>query len=112
MLIVICWSATVGHPFILLGQEKISTDDKCIPVQADTVVQRDTWFGKDKGYHVMGSFLIVCTGTWMHDQAYDRDFGKDIRFGAGLALSLGLTKELIDKYVRNRYFSGKDNRFC
>ena len=55
----------------------------------------------------MGSFTIVCVGTWIHDQYYENGSGQDIRFGAGMAITLGLTKELIDEYAGG-HFSVKD----
>ena len=95
-------------PMLLLGQGTVAGSCHNTPVQSDTTIQGDTWFGKDKAYHVLGSFTIVCMGTWIHGQYCENGSGQDIRFGAGMAFTLGLTKELIDKYSVGRHFSVKD----
>ena len=95
-------------PLVLSGQEQISGDFRQSIVEDDTVSGTDSWFGKDKIFHVLGSFIIVCGGTWIHGQRYENGVGQDIRFGVGLGITLGVTKELLDEQSPNNRFSVRD----
>ena len=95
-------------PLVLCGQEKISGDFRQSLFEDDSISKRDSWFGKDKAFHVLGSFIIVCGGTWIHGQRYENGLGQDIRFGIGLAFTLGVAKELLDEQSPKNRFSGKD----
>ena len=108
LLFVHCGIYTLSCPSKLFGQKTVTKEYLCSPVQTDSTIQEEPWFGKDKAYHVVGSFGIVCAGTLIHGQHYNNGLGQDIRFGIGLALTLGLTKEIIDEVFLGRRFSGKD----
>ncbi|MFH1940878.1 MAG: hypothetical protein ABIL68_02145 [bacterium] len=105
MIVFLC---VLWMPLLLSGQEK--RDEKSVEVQRDggLVTKKDSWFGKDKAYHFVGSFFLAGAGCWYHDQCYNRGRGQDIRFGMGFSFLLGISKEFWDSHRPKNRFSWKD----
>ena len=92
----------------LLGQDIIPAKESMWQEEKESSTQEDKWFGKDKVFHFVGSILIVGTGSWAHSRCHRHGLGQDIRFGMGLAFSLGMVKELLDERQDTNRFSWKD----
>lgn len=95
-------------PLFLWGQEKVSEQNSVTRKEESPVPREDSWFGKDKVFHFVGSFLLVGAGSCWHNQHYDHNRGQSIRFGMAFSVSLGLAKEIWDKHRPRGTFSWKD----
>ena len=76
--------------------------------EKESSAREDKWFGKDKVFHFVGSILMVGMGSWAHSRCHHHGFEQDLRFGMGLAFSLGMVKELLDERQDTNRFSWKD----
>lgn len=95
-------------PLFLWGQEKVSKNIQKFPAKEITILQNDSWFGRDKAKHFVASFLIAGAGSWWTRHRCGRGRGESVRFGMGFALSLGVVKEFCDGRSPRGRFSWKD----
>ncbi|NOY76763.1 MAG: hypothetical protein GXO76_02710 [Calditrichaeota bacterium] len=68
----------------------------------------DKWIANDKYRHFVGSAFAAASGYWMMRYNLRRPKKEAILFGGGFSFSLGLGKELRDKYFHAGCASWKD----
>lgn len=69
---------------------------------------KDSFFGRDKGYHFLGSLMSTILIAKSSEDIYDYKLPKQKQAGMAITLSLGISKELIDSTKKNNMFSWKD----
>ncbi len=83
-----------------------------ISLQTDTVKIHkkiiDPWFSEDKFHHFSYSFMLtICSYHFLHcTQSWDRDDA--LKTSSLFTISLGISKEIFDKYFRKTFISFKD----
>ncbi len=79
-------------------------------VLADTTgAPPDDWLGRDKALHLGASFLITLSGQYVLVDKADLSNGRALPVSAGVALALGLAKEVADsRRPRHPLFSWRD----
>ena len=69
----------------------------------------DDWFGRDKALHVGASFLLTLSGQYVLIEKADLSNERALPVSAGVALALGLAKEVADSQrTRHPLFSWRD----
>lgn len=74
----------------------------------NAVTGGDNWFGRDKFKHFFASAYLTGFGAALGQQVFDRDKQTGSRYGAIFGISMGLGKEMVDRYGRHQIFSWKD----
>ena len=95
-------------PCLLRGQEPISQRVPAFSEGVRSSVSIDSWFGKDKARHLVGSFLLTGAGSWMSHHECGCGRTESVRIGMSFAFSLGLAKEFWDIRSPEGRFSWKD----
>ncbi len=98
-------------PNLLLAEEQDSTkslNKSTTKLNFKHSGGNDTWFGRDKGLHLVGSFI----GTTLLANVNRKSFGMNDSAsritGAGVVFSLGIIKETFDGRRTYNKFSWKD----
>jgi len=74
---------------------------------AKTVI-RDNWFSYDKGYHVLGSFMLTVATSKGMEQFSSKDEYASRVWAASITIAFGIGKELFDSTRILNHFSYKD----
>jgi uncharacterized protein YfiM (DUF2279 family) len=69
---------------------------------------KDSWFSRDKGQHLTGSFISTGLIMMSSNRFLNTDKGKSKTVAVSFTLSLGLGKEIFDSQQHNNHFSYKD----
>lgn len=64
---------------------------------ADRMVDHDEWLAEDKAFHLASSAFLTAGGFYFFHQEQDVERNKNLRAAAGVALVLGIAKEVYDK---------------
>ncbi len=97
-----------------LGQSPAPMPLRAAMLHADTTdapVRRppDDWIAVDKAQHLAGSFLLTLGGQYVLVNKAELDEGEAWPVAAGVALGLGVAKEVADGRRRRRpHFSWRD----
>ncbi len=68
----------------------------------------DSWFGKDKGDHLVMSAFFTGLGYYGAQKLGNRSADASRHMAAGFALTIGLSKEAYDKFSKQGMPSAKD----
>jgi uncharacterized protein YfiM (DUF2279 family) len=118
--VLLCFAAPVAaqpslHAAMLYGgadtarpfAERPAANVAAYGATADTL--RDDWLGRDKALHAGFSFLFALSSQYVLTSKLDMDEDGALPVSAGVALSLGLAKEIADSRRRvNPLFSVRD----
>ncbi len=66
------------------------------------------WFSYDKGYHVLGSFMLTVATSKAIEQYSDKDEHSARVWAASITVAFGLSKEIYDSTRPLNHFSYKD----
>ncbi len=69
---------------------------------------QDLWFAKDKGDHFLVSAFLTGAGYYAARSEMHRSDASSLNVAVGFSLSMGIGKELYDRYGRGGPFSLKD----
>ena len=72
------------------------------------IVIRDSWFSYDKGYHVLGSFMLTVAASKGIRQYSSKDEYASRVWAASITIAFGLGKEIFDSTRILNHFSYKD----
>ncbi|MCB9057115.1 MAG: DUF2279 domain-containing protein [Calditrichae bacterium] len=72
------------------------------------IEKSDFWFGRDKGLHFAGSFILTGIASQSLKHFSKTSANKSIVVGVSFTFSIGLTKEIFDGQKENNIFSYKD----
>jgi len=92
------------------GEKLITNDFKPIIIN-DTKTdstKMEFWFGRDKGLHFVGSMIGTVLLVNVNKHAFNVKQQTGNLVGAGIVLSIGITKETIDSSKKSNRFSWKD----
>lgn len=102
IMLLICLSSIVN------ATELKSFSADSLQFKSKNEIKEDLWFGRDKGLHLAGSFIL----SGFTSQALKRfsKSGSDagITIGISFTFSLGMAKEIYDGQKSNNIFSYKD----
>lgn len=70
--------------------------------------ENDSWFGRDKGLHLVTSFIATTLITNINKKSFNMNSSESKNTGVGIVFSLGITKEIFDSRQKNNIFSWKD----
>jgi putative lipoprotein len=73
-----------------------------------TVVKTDRWLAPDKGKHFMASLYSTVLIAKLSENTFGADKNQASGIAIGFTISLGITKELMDKKSSGSFFSWKD----
>jgi uncharacterized protein YfiM (DUF2279 family) len=93
-------------PVVVSGKSHLKFDKPII--LSNPVGKSDLWFGKDKAKHFISSLLITGGTSYISRHRWHEKRQESVRFGMGLALSLGIAKETKDSRTPGNFFSWKD----
>lgn len=68
----------------------------------------DSWFSRDKGLHLVGSLIGTTLISNINRNTFNIKNYKNKTISAGVTLSIGCFKEIIDSTQKNNKFSWKD----
>ena len=71
-------------------------------------VSVDRWFGKDKGDHFAASAFLIGMGFYVTRQELNMQENPAQMSAAAFSFSLGICKEVYDKYHKKSHFCFKD----
>jgi len=71
-------------------------------------VHGDFWFARDKGDHFLVSAFLTGAGYYAARSELNASDPASLNLAAGFSLSMGIGKEVYDKYKRGGLFSWKD----
>ena len=97
-----------SFPLFALGEENCSKEFQEFEPESTSVSRKDSWFGKDKAKHFLASFLTAGAASWICKYHYSYGTKESIKFGMTFSFSLGIAKELRDRYSSSGMFSWKD----
>jgi len=90
------------------GHKVFSVDSLYLSTHKSHLTFKDDWIAKDKGMHVVGSFIAA--GITMSSLKRFADFSKtrSVNYAVSFSFSIGLFKEIYDGQQNNNQFSYKD----
>jgi len=100
----LCWSVSYGQT---VEDEKYSVKPVYKSV-ALTGISADSWTGVDKAKHFTVSMLLAGAAGWMLRNRWHSKQDLSRKTGAALILTLGISKEISDLFIRGHEFSWKD----
>ena len=68
----------------------------------------DSWVGRDKGLHLIGSMISTIALSKTSQTFFDKSRSQSLKLGISITFELGLRKELWDSTKKNNKFSYKD----
>ena len=91
------------------GQDSLKyNDNDSLKITNQEFKKSDSWTGIDKGQHFAGSLIGTILLSQVNNRYYNIDKSHSKIIGAGVVISIGLTKELFDSKKDNNIFSWKD----
>ncbi len=83
-------------------------NSRTIQLSVRDSLKNDSWFGRDKGLHLIGSLIGTTLISNINKNAFGMNNSNSKTVGAGVVISLGFIKETLDsRQIKNR-FSWKD----
>jgi len=68
----------------------------------------DSWVGRDKGLHLIGSMISTIAISKTSQTFFNNSHDQSLKLGISITFGLGLGKELWDSTKKNNKFSYKD----
>ena len=91
------------------GQDSLKyNDNDSLKITNQEFKKSDSWTGIDKGQHFAGSLIGTILLSQVNNRYLNIDKSNSRIIGAGVIISIGLTKELFDGKKDNNIFSWKD----
>ena len=109
LLIIIYVLFFLSNSLLAVEQDSTGTIKKSIKVlNFKHSGSYDTWFGRDKGLHLVGSFIGTTLLANINQKSFGMNDSASKRVGVAVVFSLGIIKEVFDsRQVKNK-FSVKD----
>ena len=103
------WASAVFRADILVTPNSDAiTGGQPLTKNDSSQIIRDDWFSYDKGYHLLGSFMLTVAGTKTFQEFTDKNAHSSKVWAVSITLAFGLGKELYDSTRMINHFSFKD----
>ena len=80
--------------FNILYAQESSDEDSTLSDNEIVKKPPDSWFGKDKAKHFMGSLMLASTSSFVSRTQGNFNKKESMQFGVGFTLSLGVLKAM------------------